>query len=357
LSDETKNEIPVTNEVPDSGKGKVSFKWLILSTLVGLVIVIVFLFIGDFSTNIKALSNFDPKWLSLAALCLIIFWFSESATIYLTARISGVKLSFLHALDVNLMGQFYNSVTPFATGGQPMQIYRLYQYGISPSKGTAITMSRFLIYQSSITVLGVFLITFFFRKMSTLPSFSSLALIGFIVNSTVIFFVLIFSFSPKLTRKIFDFILWLVSRFKFGKKMKAAEEMWIEKIEEFHTTMKSLTASPIKLILAFIATSVQIFFFYTISYCIYRMFEQPVAPFREIFAFQGILFMITSFVPVPGAGGAAEGGFYIFFKNFFSPTTLAGAVIMWRIMTYYMNIFVGAPFALRKPRNKKYDIM
>jgi uncharacterized protein (TIRG00374 family) len=67
--------------------------------------------------------------------------------------------------------------------------------------------------------------------------------------------------------------------------------------------------------------------------------------------------MITSFVPVPGASGAAEGGFYLFFKNFFSPSTLAGAVIMWRIMTYYMNIFIGAPFALKNPKKKKYDIM
>jgi uncharacterized protein (TIRG00374 family) len=356
LSDEIKSDV-TDNNIPESGKGKVSFKWLILSTLIGLIIVIVFLFIGDFRANLKALRDFDPKWLAMAAVCLIMFWLSESATIFLTARISGVKLSFLHALDVNMMGQFYNSVTPFATGGQPMQIYRLYQYGISPSKGTAITMSRFLIYQSSITVLGVFLISFFFRKMSSLPSFSSLAVIGFIVNSAVIFFVLIFSFSPKLTRKIFDFILWLVSRFKFGKKMKAAEETWLEKIEEFHTAMKLLTASPFKLILAFLATSVQIFFFYSISYCIYRMFEAPVIPFTEVFAFQGILFMITSFVPVPGASGAAEGGFYLFFKNFFSPSTLAGAVIMWRIMTYYMNIFIGAPFALKNPKKKKYDIM
>jgi uncharacterized protein (TIRG00374 family) len=347
----------INKEAPESGKGKVSFKWLILSTVIGLIIVVAFLFIGDFSENVQAFRNIDLKWLGLAAACLVIFWLSESATIYLTARISGVKLSFKHALETNMMGQFYNAVTPFATGGQPMQVYRLYQYGISVSKGTAITMSRFLIYQSTITVLGVFILMFFFRKMSTLPSFSSLALIGFIVNSAVIFFVLIFSFSPKLTRKIFDFILWLVSRFKFGKKMKASEEIWLEKIEEFHSAMKLLRSSPGKLLLAFSATCVQIFFFYSISYCIYRMFEAPVTPFRDIFAFQGILFMITSFVPVPGAGGAAEGGFYLFFRNFFSPTTIAGAVIMWRIMTYYMNIFVGAPFALRNPRKKKYDIM
>jgi len=334
-------------------KKSVSYKWLMLTVILGLIIVIAFFFIGDFKENITVFKNIDLKWFALSGICLIIFWLSESLTIYTTAKISHVNLSILQAIETNMVGQFYNSVTPFASGGQPMQILRLYRLGIDVSKATAVLMSRFLIYQSAITILGVFIMITFFDKMNTLPSFSILAVFGFLINSAVIFFLLIFSFSPALTKKIFDLILFFVSPFKFGKKMKKSEEKWIEKIGEFHTAMKNLGKAPLKLLLAFIFTSIQIFFFFSIPYCIYRMLEPAVVPFSEIFSFQGILFLIISFVPVPGAGGAAEGGFYLFFKNFFSPANIAGAVIIWRIMSYYMNIFVGAPFAMKIPKKKK----
>ena len=334
-------------------KKTVSYKWLMVTIILGLIIVIGFFFIGDFNENIAVFKNIDLWWFGLSGVCLLIFWLSESLTIFTTAKISGVKLSLWKSIETNMVGQFYNSVTPFASGGQPMQILRLYRLGVDVSKATAVLMSRFLIYQTTITLLGVFIMFVFFDKMNSLPSFSVLAVFGFLINSTVIFFLLIFSFSPLLTKKIFDLILFLVSPFKFGKKMKKSEAQWLKKIGEFHTAMKNLGKAPVKLLIAFIFTSIQIFFYFSIPYCIYRMLEPALVPFSEIFSFQGILFLIISFVPVPGAGGAAEGGFYLFFKNFFAPSNIAGAVIIWRIMSYYMNIFIGAPFAMKIPKKKR----
>lgn len=351
-----KHDIETNNNetvIASEKKKKVSYKWLMVTIILGLIIVIGFFFIGDFKENIAVFKNIDLWWFALSGVCLLIFWLSESLTIFTTAKISGVKLSLWKSIETNMVGQFYNSVTPFASGGQPMQILRLYRLGIDVSKATAVLMSRFLIYQTTITILGVFIMFVFFDKMNSLPSFSVLAVFGFLINSAVIFFLLIFSFSPLLTQKIFDLILFLVSPFKFGKKMKKSEEQWIKKIGEFHTAMKNLGKAPFKLLIAFIFTSIQIFFYFSIPYCIYRMLEPALIPFSEIFSFQGILFLIISFVPVPGAGGAAEGGFYLFFKNFFSPSNIAGAVIIWRIMSYYMNIFVGAPFAMKIPKKKR----
>ncbi|MDN5359213.1 MAG: glycosyltransferase 2 family protein [Thermotogaceae bacterium] len=341
------------NDLSSEEKKSVSFKWLMVSVILGLIVVIGFFFIGDFQENIAVFKSIDLVWFAISGICLLIFWLSESLTIYTTAKISGVKLSLWKAIETNMVGQFYNSVTPFASGGQPMQILRLYRLGIDVSKATAVLISRFLIYQTTITILGVFIMFVFFDKINSLPSISILAVFGFLINSAVIFFLLIFSFSPLLTRKIFDLILFLVSPFKFGKKMKKSEEQWITKIGEFHSAMKNLGKAPFKLFIAFLFTSIQIFFYFSIPYCIYRMLEPPTVPFSEIFSFQGILFLIISFVPVPGAGGAAEGGFYLFFKNFFAPSNIAGAVILWRIMSYYMNIFIGAPFAMKIPKKKK----
>jgi len=333
-----------------------SVKWLIVSALLGLVAVIVFFFIGDFKENIEAFKRIKPVWVIYSFVCLTIYWISEAFALFVTARICHVHLSYPQAFETNLMGQFYNSVTPFATGGQPMQIYRMYQFGIPVSKGTAIATSKFLIYQISITIIGIFLLLFFFKNIAALPAISGLVLIGFIINAAVIIFVIIFSFNPPLTKKIIHIFLNIVGRFKIGKKLKNNEEKYLEKLKEFHDSMKRLIYSPGKLLLALLATCIQMFFYFSISYCIYRMFENPTVSFAEIFAFQGILFVVTGFVPIPGAGGAAEGGFYLFFKSFFTNHNIVGAVIMWRIMTYYMNIFFGTPFAIKTPKKSNMQI-
>lgn len=341
-------------EAPQINKKKISFKWLIVSTFAGLIIAVLFFFIGDFHENMAAFRKIDLKWLLYAFLCLTTYWILEALGIFIIARISGIKYLFRHAFETNLMGQFYNSVTPFATGGQPMQIYRMHQYGVPISKATAIAMSKLLIYQTAILIIGVFLLVFFFKHIRKLPSFSVLIVVGFLMNFAIMFLIIILSFNQRLTTRFFGFLLRITSRFKFGQKIKQKEEDWLDKIQEFHSTMKLLNASPVKLLLALIVTIAHMFFYFSIAYCVYRMFQAPVVSFAEIFSFQGILFIVTGFVPIPGAGAAAEGGFFLFFRNFFSPTTIAGAVIMWRIMTYYMNIFLGAPFAIRKPKKKPY---
>ena len=49
----------------------------------------------------------------------------------------------------------------------------------------------------------------------------------------------------------------------------------------------------------------------------------------------------ASFTPLPGASGAQEGGFYLFFKDYFSDNVIFAALFVWRFLTYYLSIIVG----------------
>ena len=62
--------------------------------------------------------------------------------------------------------------------------------------------------------------------------------------------------------------------------------------------------------------------------------------------------MIMAFIPTPGAGGAAEGGFYVIFKTFFVQSEIKMAILFWRIYTFYLPILVGAIFLVIKSKNK-----
>ena len=47
---------------------------------------------------------------------------------------------------------------------------------------------------------------------------------------------------------------------------------------------------------------------------------------------------------LPGAAGASEGSFYLFFSMFFTGGTIKSAILLWRIFSYYAVILVSAPF-------------
>ena len=59
--------------------------------------------------------------------------------------------------------------------------------------------------------------------------------------------------------------------------------------------------------------------------------------------------LIGSFVPIPGASGGIEFGFLNFFNNFLGRGALTAVLIVWRFITYYFGMIIGAlAFSLEK---------
>jgi uncharacterized membrane protein YbhN (UPF0104 family) len=50
----------------------------------------------------------------------------------------------------------------------------------------------------------------------------------------------------------------------------------------------------------------------------------------------------ASIAPTPGASGAQEGAFYLFFRWIFPERSLFPALLVWRFFTYYFMLLVGA---------------
>ena len=52
--------------------------------------------------------------------------------------------------------------------------------------------------------------------------------------------------------------------------------------------------------------------------------------------------LIGSFIPIPGASGGLEYAFNQFYGVFISGSTLTLVMLMWRSLTYYLGVIVGA---------------
>ena len=78
-----------------------------------------------------------------------------------------------------------------------------------------------------------------------------------------------------------------------------------------------------------------------VTVCIYHAFGLSGASDGWIFTLQTLLFIAAAFVPLPGAAGAQESGFVVFFHGVFPESDLAAAMLCWRFFTYYFLLIVG----------------
>ena len=65
------------------------------------------------------------------------------------------KISIWEAIKHNIIIQFFNGITPFSTGGQPMEVYLLTEHKISLSKATDYTVQSFIFYQIALVICGI----------------------------------------------------------------------------------------------------------------------------------------------------------------------------------------------------------
>ena len=64
-------------------------------------------------------------------------------------------------------------------------------------------------------------------------------------------------------------------------------------------------------------------------------------PFEAIVT-SAYVMLIGSFVPIPGGTGGLEYGFIAFYGNFLVGSSLKAIMLLWRFITYYFGMIVGA---------------
>jgi uncharacterized membrane protein YbhN (UPF0104 family) len=60
-----------------------------------------------------------------------------------------------------------------------------------------------------------------------------------------------------------------------------------------------------------------------------------------------------TFIPTPGSGGGAEGGFLLIFNSIFKQGTINMSILFWRLYTFYLPIILGAFFLIPSKRKEK----
>ncbi len=307
-----------------------------------LLIVITFWFIfkdqslEDLVNNIKSTNIF---YLILGALLMLGYHLTESHNIRCILHALGErKISLLKALKFTLIGFFFSSITPAATGGQPIEIYYMTKEKISGPKATMSSLIILCGFQISTITLGI--ICAILNPSTLKGGLIWIYLVGITINGAALFFLLVCVFSQKLTKKITDLFMLILKKLKIKNLDK--KRMEIEKgLKKYNKSSEFIKTHMNEFIKAIIRGFIQIIFYYSVPYCIYKALGLNSYNLFQFFTMQAVLFTTVSALPLPGSIGISETIFLKIFENAFGKNLISASMLLSRGVTFYLYVIIS----------------
>lgn len=318
----------------------------IINFLILIVITILVLYLSlknDYIEIINTIKNMNLLLFLLAIIVFILYIFIKSIIMKVVVNNFKndytIKKSFRMGLETN----FFHAITPFATGGQPYEIYRLNKDGISVINAANVSIQNFIIYQTALVLLGIFAVTYnyIFKLYPDITLLKNLVLIGFIINFLVIVVLFSITYFKKGNKVVINFIINILSKLKIIKNKEEKINQFEKYLSDFNDGAKILLKNKKKFIMLILLQLLSLSLLYLVPYFIVKGVGLNISIINVIVT-SAYVMLIGAFVPIPGGTGGLEYGFISFYGNFITGPKINAIMLIWRFVTYYFGMILGA---------------
>lgn len=317
---------------------KKNFIWIFLICAV----ILVYLLKDDYDLIINNLLLADKSLIFVAIVLVSLYWSFKALSLYTVIRKNGYKIRYIKILEQVIINQFFSGITPFAVGGEPMQVYMLSKQGIELIGATNIIIQDFIMYQIALITVGVFsiLINVYFKLFEFTPLLTKMIILGFTINVLVAGFFMLLSFSKKFSKMMVKFFINVFHKFKIIKDKDKHLETWDIKLKEYNRSADLLKENK-KLFFTCVSIHItEIIIVYCVPLIVFSSLNYRIGILESI-TFTAFITLIGNFVPIPGGSGGIEFGFLTFFAIIVPDIILKSALIIWRFITYYFGLIIG----------------
>ncbi|MDE6242000.1 MAG: flippase-like domain-containing protein [Anaeroplasmataceae bacterium] len=352
-------------------KKPVNNKKTILSILVVLIItavvfVILFSF-NDFNETIKLIKTVNGVDMGKAVLCLVIYAILWPMSLCFIAMQNKFNAKFF---DVYLIGEsehFFNAITPFATGGQPVQVYLFTQKKVRASDSTGIIVSNFIAFMIASNIYAIASLVFYGKFSENFEGSTAWMIgLGFAMNLFTLVFMIMVATS-KTVRDVLKKLMLQLCKIKFiGKHLTKAVPAFEKYCENAQVAAKRIFSHKLSFVGAILLKMLALLFYYAIPYYILKALGADFGFKMMPYIILASAFAITTMVWVPTPGGT--GGIEFAFKTIFTASlfgALSGDIgftgmILWRALTYYLLMILSAiayvVYEIKVKRYKKKQV-
>lgn len=347
-------------EVPQPPQQKKKNRWIMPLVLLLTIGIGVYLIIGmssemggdqkSFSEVFSAILPVNAL-LAVGALLLIIFLDSAKFSIILHATTR--KIRPLTSTKVSLLGRYYDNITPFSTGGQPMQIYYLHKKGYSGGLSSAVIMIKYAFNTTAWLLVALGCMAFNTHVLDGIENGKVLLIAGWVgwgLNSLVPIFILSFVLMPKLARKLARGVVHIGHKMRLVKDEEKILNKAEDVVNDFRSAFIIMGRKPVHLVLIALACVLELSLTFALPYFVIKMLngfsaDQGFSTMIEVMALNAYATFSASVVPTPGNSGALEGLLTVAFSSI-AGATLTWVVFTWRFAVFYIYIIIGVGISI-----------
>ena len=283
--------------------------WIVLST-------------DDLSRVGDAFRNLNPWWMAAAIASFGGYLLGDALGIMTLIRPDGYRLRLLDAMQIALVGEFYSEITPGYAGGQPMQIYHMARRKIDAGVSlSAVTARHFF---DHLTIVAITLVLWALNASyanSQVGHLTVLIIIGLLMT----FMNVPLTLAVVLNRPAVErFVMWCIRLMEKWRLCHNGDK-WREKGQ---------------ILLQLLIASLQGLSLLAAPCLVYKALGLSGTPWYHVLTISFLLFVSASYAPMPGATGAQEGGFLVFFGGIFGDMAAVG-LLLWRFVTFYLCLLIG----------------
>lgn len=310
-------------------------KATLFAALMSLVSIIFILYYTDADISWELISRVNGWFLLLAVALHVFSWVLYSLRLKLLSSMAGHQITFPLSFRCTLASNFIAAITPSSAGGEPLRIKVLADDGMSYGAATAVVISeRLLDSIFFLTSLAFFLmVSGFFAgfglKVGAIFLLFLLAFLAFLRQLII---------RPKRVARLMEWI-----KKKTGNRaivLTIEREIWLFRDAGIQLAKETMRCLPVLVVM----TALIWFSDFMVPSALLAGMAQDPSILLSVTA-QNILAIVSLLPLTPGASGIAELGMSYLYSTFVSPALLLPLIVLWRLITYFLNIVVGAAFA------------
>lgn len=275
----------------------------------------------------------------IAIICMCCFLSCEAMNIGRTLKNLNEKSSFLKNVKYALIGFFFSSITPAASGGQPMQIYYMHKDNIPVTKSTLALLINLTCMQIVTISLGILGAIVNFGYMNS--PMKGLFVLGITLNSIALTLLLVSIFSKEATNKLIELSIKILKFFKV-KNMEEKQKKIVDALMKYQDNAEYLKEHKSEVMKNVIIAYIQYIAYYSISYFTYKAFGLNEQNIIKIILLQALLYGTVSGIPSPGAVGVSEGGYMSLFEHIYTQNLLSSSMLLSRGISFYLFVAISA---------------
>ncbi len=321
-------------------------KNIILVLVVSIFVITFISSQSDFNQIIDNLVKVNWFYLGIAIIILLIHWVLWSNTLQSLIMRKNSDISNVDNYLIAGSDFLFNGITPYASGGQPFQLYAYTRAKVKGSDATSSLTMNFIIHQISLMLISTISLIFLYEDLvQTVSMFSRFVVISYIINLIILIMIFLICLCPKVViviRKLIE----LLCKIEFLNRFLAAKTEGVEKfVAEFQSSFYELQKNKLVLLRILLTKCLCLLALYAIPYFIVLSLniDLEYTQFWLMIGLSSLNHAVVSCVPIPGGSGGAEFGMskILLLVPGLDTGIIITTMLLWRFLTYYLTMLYG----------------